>query len=290
MNLKFAVCISFVLTVIKLSNSKQTKGPKCGKIDAKMFPSCAKAGFNFTVDSITYGFFANSFKDIVNGITAKLGDCSNYTSHIVCSLYVPRCKKAMAGPWLPCQEVCWEFVRGCGEKMDVHGLNWMKSLCGLLPSKSKNSGKPDDCFEPPGFINQNSSQDLSCTEAVKNKQCMDAKCTDTFIPEKTQESKDFKDNENSTIVKLRAAVGKDSCKEILTKLACASYTPPCEKDGHMMKSLCRSRCLELFGDCPEAFNGTDVSAYCAAAPGGYADSGFCDLKRWPSAEHWDVGT
>lgn len=158
MNLKFAVCISFVLTVIKLSNSKQTKGPKCGKIDAKMFPSCAKAGFNFTVDSITYGFFANSSKDIVNGITAKLGDCSSYTSHIVCSLYVPRCKKAMAGPWLPCQEVCWEFVRGCGEKMDVHGLNWMKSLCGLLPSKSKNSGKPDDCFEPPGIINQNSSQ------------------------------------------------------------------------------------------------------------------------------------
>ena len=125
---------------------------------------------------------------------------------------------------------------------------------------------------------------------MKNKQCREAKCIDTFIPEKKQQSKDFQDSENSTIVNLRATVGKESCKEILTKLACASYTPPCEKDGHMMKSMCRSRCLELSDDCPEAFNSTDVSAYCAIAPAGYADSGFCELKRWPSAELWDTGT
>ena len=158
MNFKFVLWISFVLTVTKLSNSKQTYGPKCFKTDAKKFPSCVKAGFNFTVVSITYGFFANSYKDIVNNITEKLSDCSRYTSYILCSLYVPRCKEGLAEPWLPCQEVCWEVVRGCGEKMAVHGLNWMKSLCGLLRSKSKNSGKPDDCFEPPGFIKQNSSQ------------------------------------------------------------------------------------------------------------------------------------
>lgn len=158
MNLKFVVYMSLVLTVTKLSNSKQTKAPKCGKTDAKKFPSCAKAGFNFTVDSISYGILANSSSDIVNEITAKLGDCSNYTSYILCSLYVPRCKEGMSEPWLPCQEVCREFVRGCGTKMDLHGLNWLKSMCWLLRSKSKNSGKPDDCFEPPGFINQNSSQ------------------------------------------------------------------------------------------------------------------------------------
>ena len=158
MILKFVVCISFLLTVTKLSDSKQTDRPKCVKTDAKKFPSCAKAGFNFTVESIRYGFFANSYSDIVGNITAKLSDCSSYTSHILCSLYVPRCKEDLAEPWLPCQEVCWEFVRGCGEKMDLHGLNWMKSLCGLLRSRSKNSGKPDNCFEPPGFVNQNSSQ------------------------------------------------------------------------------------------------------------------------------------
>ena len=159
MNLKFVLCISLVLTITKLSISKQTNRPKCGKTDAKKFSSCVKAGFNSTVESLTYGFFANSYKDIVNNITAKLGNCSNYTSHIVCSLYVPRCKEGMTQPWLPCQEVCLEFVRGCSETMDVHGLNWMKSLCGLLPqSKSKNGGKHDECYEPPGFINQNSSQ------------------------------------------------------------------------------------------------------------------------------------
>ena len=157
MKVKFVLCISFVLTVTKLSNSKQTNAPKCGKTDAKKFPSCVKAGFNFTVESITYGFFANSYEDIVNNITEKLGGCSSYTSYILCSLYVPRCKDDLAEPWLPCQEVCWEFVRKCDETMAVHGLNWMKSLCGLLRSKSENSGKPDDCFEPPEF-NQNSSQ------------------------------------------------------------------------------------------------------------------------------------
>ena len=155
MNLKFVIYMSFVLTVTKLSISKQTNRPKCGKTDAETFPSCVKAGFNFTVESIV----TNSYKDIVNGITEKLGDCSKYTSHIVCSLYVPRCEEGTTQPWLPCQEVCWEFVRGCDEKMDVYGLNWMKSLCGLLPqSKSKNGGKLDDCYEPPGFVNQNSSR------------------------------------------------------------------------------------------------------------------------------------
>lgn len=132
---------------------------------------------------------------------------------------------------------------------------------------------------------------LYCKEMVKNKQCRDAKVTDTFIPEKTQKNKDFQDNENNTIVKLRAAVRKGSCKEILTKLACASYTPPCKEDGHKMESLCRSKCLELSDDCPEAFmpNISEVAAYCAVAPREYADGDFCYLKRWPSAELWDVG-
>lgn len=151
MNLRVIVFIAFVLSVTKLSKSKETVKslPKCGKTDAKRFPSCADAGFNFTAVSLTNEFFAKPYSVIFNNIAAKLGNCSSYMSYILCSLYVPRCKEKMSGPWLPCQDVCWEFVRGCSEKMDLNGLNWLKSLCGLLPSKK--SGSSDDCFEPAGF-------------------------------------------------------------------------------------------------------------------------------------------
>lgn len=128
---------------------------------------------------------------------------------------------------------------------------------------------------------------------MKNKRCLDAKCTDTFVSGKIQENKDFKDNENNTIVKLNASVNSVECRDILTKLACASYTPPCEKEGNKMKTLCRSRCVYLFDSCPEVFNITlnitEVAAYCAVPAEGDTDSGFCELKRWPSARHWDGG-
>ena len=48
------------------------------------------------------------------------------------------------------------------------------------------------------------------------------------------------------------------------------------------------RCF--FYDCPEAFNITEVSSYCAEPAEGNTDSGFCELTRWPSARHWDKGT
>lgn len=164
MNLRMVVCMAFVLSVTKLSKSKETVQslPKCGKTDAKRFPSCAKAGFHFTAVSLANEFLAKPYMYNFNYITAKLGNCSSYTSYILCSLYMPRCKEDMTAPWLPCQEVCMEFVRGCSDKMDLHGLNWLKPLCGLLRSKTKNSGKSDDCFEPPNFKpSQNDSQGKS---------------------------------------------------------------------------------------------------------------------------------
>lgn len=133
---------------------------------------------------------------------------------------------------------------------------------------------------------------LSCNETVQNKKCVDAKCTDTFVSRKIQENKDFKDNENNTIFKLNASVKSAKCHKILTKLVCASYTPPCEKEGNKMMTLCRAKCVDLFDDCPEAYNVTEhaeVVAYCAVSAEGDTDSGFCELKRWPSARHWDTG-
>lgn len=125
---------------------------------------------------------------------------------------------------------------------------------------------------------------------MTNERCKDV--GDTFVSKKVQENKDFNDNENNFIVKLNSTVYSAECHEIVTKIACASYTPPCDKEGNKMKTLCRSKCVELFNSCPEAYNVTvvtEIAAYCAVPAEGDTDSGFCELKRWPSARHWDVG-
>ena len=119
---------------------------------------------------------------------------------------------------------------------------------------------------------------------------MDAGCKDTFVPSKTQGNKTFIDNEIKTMDKMiSSGVKSDKCKKILTKLACASYTPPCSKDGNKRKTLCRSECVDLIDDCPEAFSVSEVASYCAEPAEGHSDSGFCELTRWPSARHWDGG-
>ena len=127
---------------------------------------------------------------------------------------------------------------------------------------------------------------LQCSETVSNENCQKEGCKMTFISRKTQ--KQLQDKMTILMNKLSSTVFSDSCKQTLNKLACASYTPPC--DGTKMKTLCKHRCSLLFDDCPEAFNFTEVSSYCAEPAQGDTTSGFCELTRWPSARHWDKGS
>ena len=146
MNLKFLVYIAFILSVTELSKSQQSE---CRDVDPKKFPACVREGFNSTIVSLVSEHYANAYSTIINNITAGLGDCSDFTNVILCSLYVPRCRTDMPNPSLPCREVCWEFVRGCGKKMDLLGLNWLKSLCSVLNTTTTKN--PDHCFVPLGF-------------------------------------------------------------------------------------------------------------------------------------------
>ena len=127
---------------------------------------------------------------------------------------------------------------------------------------------------------------LQCSETVSNENCQKEECKMTFISRKTQ--KQLQEKLTTLMNKLTSSVFSDSCKETLNKLACASYTPPC--DGTKMKTLCKYRCSLLFDDCPEAFNFTEVSSYCAEPAQGDTTSGFCELTRWPSVRHWDKGS
>jgi len=166
--------------------------------------------------------------------------------------------------------------------MDSSGLNWLKPLCSLLPT-DKTDAK---CFKPPDFKSSiNPPPSLSCNNAVSNKNCTKADCKKTLITENAQDQ--FKDNLTATMNRLVSSVFSDSCKKTLKKLACASYTPPC--DGDKTMTVCNTWCDLLFDDCPEAFNIPEVSSYCAEPAQGNTPSGFCELTRWPSARHWDTG-
>lgn len=289
MNAKVVLNIAFIVSVTNLPRKTDQSDPilalsNCGKVDATKFPDCVKEGFNVTVVSLANKYYARSYADIINNITVKLDDCSDYTSFMLCSLYVPRCHEK--GPLLPCQEVCWEFVNDCGTQMDFTGLNWLKSLCSVLQNKTENPR----CIKPENFMHSKASftRGLSCKEKVKYENCSElfSGGRNTFVPGKTQ-NKTFQEKESKTMRQWMKNVKSEKCKNILAKLACASYTPPCK--GNKMETLCRSECVDLFDDCPEAANIAEVIAYCAEPAEGYSKSGFCELNRWPSARHWESG-
>ena len=145
MYLKSFVFLAIVFSVIVLTRCQRVSD--CRRVDESKFPICVKDGFTSTSVFLANDFYAIPYSKIINNITEKLGSCSKYTSFILCSLYVPRCEENMAGPWLPCREVCEEFVQGCWDQMDSNGLNWLKPLCSLLPR----NGTDANCLKPSDF-------------------------------------------------------------------------------------------------------------------------------------------
>ena len=127
---------------------------------------------------------------------------------------------------------------------------------------------------------------LSCKAKVLNKNCGKS-FENTIVPEKTQRNKTFQDKESEAMGRMMNSSTNEKCKTILAKLACASYTPPCNRNK--METLCRTECVYLFDNCQGAADIPGVVAYCAEPAEGYSDNGFCKLNRWPSARHWETG-
>ena len=152
MDMKVVLYISFIVFFTNLPQQTEQSDPilaksHCGQVNATAFPACVKEGFSYTVISLANKYYARSYAGIIKNVMERLGDCSKYTAFMLCSLYVPRCNSSEKGPLLPCQEVCWEFVKDCGTKMDFTGLNWLKSLCSVLQNKTEKPG----CFKPKDF-------------------------------------------------------------------------------------------------------------------------------------------
>lgn len=287
--MKVVLYISFIVFFTNLPQQTEQSDPilaksHCGQVNATAFPACVKEGFSYTVISIANKYYARSYAGIIKNVMERLGDCSKYTAFMLCSLYVPRCNSSEKGPLLPCQEVCWEFVKDCGTKMDFTGLNWLKSLCSVLQNKTEKPG----CFKPKDFTPSKSTfTGLSCKAKVLNENCSKS-FENTIVPEKTQRNKTFQDKESEAMGRMMNSSTNEKCKTILAKLACASYTPPCNRNK--METLCRTECVYLFDNCQGAADIPGVVAYCAEPAEGYSDNGFCELNRWPSARHWETGS
>ena len=174
MNVKFAAYIAVVLLVIKLSKS-QRRLPRCRKVDKNKFPDCWEDGFIRTSVYLANDMYG--YSEIMENITSKLDSCSNYTSFILCSLYLPRCEEDIAKPLLPCSDVCEEFVRECGKQMDASGLNWLKPLCSLL----KTNETDPSCLRPTGF--KPSPKPPPSKYAIINSKVNNPKHANMIIPE-----------------------------------------------------------------------------------------------------------
>lgn len=279
MKLQFAAYFAAVLAITQVSRSRSL--PQCREVNKERFPGCRRE--NFISTSVYLADDGYGYSEIMKNITAKLEDCSKYTDFMLCSLYVPRCQEKEAKPLLPCRDVCEAFVHDCGAKMNLAGLNWLKALCGLLGT---NKTDPT-CFKPNGFIAEAPFLP-HCNQTVSSQICKRKllKGSRTFIPSINQS--EFQQNLSTALNTTVQRVGSPKCEETLKQLICSSYTPPCE--GKTTMTLCLSKCDMLRDNCPKAFESFEVSSYCAEPADGNSDNGFCELKRWPSARHWDTDT
>lgn len=161
MNVQFAVYLIAAVAITDVSESL----PQCQRIDKKHFPVCTRNNFTKTSAYLANDFYG--YSEIMKNITVKLGNCSNYTNFILCSLYVPRCDEKVDKPLLPCRDVCEEFLSDCWDEMNAVGLNWLKALCGLLGTKETDP----KCFKPTGFEPNTTHGMLvmmRCTNQLKN--------------------------------------------------------------------------------------------------------------------------
>ena len=119
----------------------------CQYCEPVTIDSCLSAGYKFTARFQDVGGqpYQNVQASRLNVYVPLLtSTCSNFTSTILCSLYIPKCEKGISTP--PCREVCSKFVGDCLDDLSAVGLaGLISALCNLLPSKGQ------QCFYPDNF-------------------------------------------------------------------------------------------------------------------------------------------
>lgn len=120
----------------------------CEEITVK---SCANAGYKFTAR------FGKQFQDykgqLLDTLLPLLQSCSQHSSLILCSLYLPKCIEGVGRPMLPCRQVCLDFAEKCKSQLQYASTHGMTvALCDLLPVYD---GTSDKCIMPRNFQSSN---------------------------------------------------------------------------------------------------------------------------------------
>ena len=81
------------------------------------------------------------------------------------------------------------------------------------------------------------------------------------------------------------------CSQMLQKIFCAEFAPPCFPEDEteiVLRTVCKSDCQNLQEECPELYREHfGEYSYCEQMATEKSDlEGFCKLTKWPTAVRW----
>lgn len=248
----------------------------CEEITVK---SCANAGYKFTAR------FGKQFQDykgqLLDTLLPLLQSCSQHSSLILCSLYLPKCIEGVGRPMLPCRQVCLDFAEKCKSQLQYASTHGMTvALCDLLPVYD---GTSDKCIMPPNFQSSNlfSSRNV-CHKMTSNKCSNDLHYSKTFVPS---------DDQNPIVLTGLQRVIDSNCSPDVEKYLCYISLPPCTLNSSVVHLPCRELCKRVNRDCADALRTNSIPAlHCdyLFPPGDGDRDGLCDLKKWPAPWPWKI--
>lgn len=244
----------------------------CQYCEPVTIDSCLSAGYNFTARFQDVGGqpYQNVQASRLNVYVPLLtSTCSNFTSTILCSLYIPKCEKGISTP--PCREVCSKFVGDCFDDLSVVGLaGLISALCNLLPSKGQ------QCFYPDNFPITSSSGVPPTTNVcynVTHQQCKDVLHYNyTFMAPSHQ----------TTLDTVFSSVIASQCSNDLQKFLCFTQFPPCNPNVTALP--CQSLCDKIDKNCWKEFKKANIPIPDCdfIFPDEDGNNSLCEVTKWPA--------
>ena len=127
-----------------------TSAQTCQRLDHNLFPSCINIGHNQTF-TFPLDVDWTAISTVLQWYRNQTSNCSisqSAPNAVDCALLLPLCREGRKDPLLPCRRVCTEMVLGCSEAISQDGLEYLASLCTILPNVTAETG---ECFEPANF-------------------------------------------------------------------------------------------------------------------------------------------
>lgn len=136
---------------------------QCGLVNRTQAGLEKICGYEYTA-LYDYDHHFSSASRAVPSLVNLLGNCSEMINTMICSLFVPRCKEDIPGPYLPCRGVCYDYATKCKKSIQLKGLEWTVAMCDILPERDDPQtqlGYRGRCFTPPNFKDSGGKRKLT---------------------------------------------------------------------------------------------------------------------------------